>query len=296
MRRRGPASKRSGSVRSSWRCCSAVPESAIAQKITPLSRIIGSDTSSTFAPRRPRTATAARTDSPVSRSRKPLSNSSRMTPTRSPRTFSVERREVVRYRDARGEFVLRIVARDRPEDQRRIRDGSRHRAGCVHRPDERHDPVTAHPPPGRSNADNAVIGGGVADRPAGVFAQRRRAERSRCRDATAGAGGAGIVLDVPRIPRLAERPVARSEHAALRHVQLAEQDRARVAKPRDRRRVLVRHEVGERSRAVRRADALREELILHRDGDPMQRTELSAAHHRGLSFLRLLREPTHGKR
>ena len=202
-----------------------------------------------------------------------------------PAHVSVECRDVVGHRKPCTELVLRIVAGDRSEDQRRIGDAACHRPGGIHRPHQRQDPVTAHPAPRRPYADDAVIGGRVADRSAGVLAECRRAERRRRSDATTGAGGAGVVLDVPRIPRLAERPIARSEHAPLGHVELSEHYRARVAKPRHRGGVLVWHEVGECSRAVRRAHALGEELILHRDGDAVQRTEPIAAHHRGLGVL-----------
>jgi hypothetical protein len=201
--------------------------------------------------------------------------------------LAIEPGDVVRHGKSRGEDVLRILTRDGSHDQRRIGDRAGHRPRGIHGPDDRQEAIPAGSPPRRPHPDDATVRRRIADRSAGVLAERRRAQRGRCRDSAAGARRAGLVLRVPRVSRLPVGPVAGAEHAALRHVELAEQDRPGLAETRDRGGILIRHEVRECPRAVRRADPLCEELVLHRDGDPVERPDQVAADHGGLVCLRL---------
>ena len=78
--------------------------------------------------------------------------------------------------DAGG--VERVVAADHLVQQRRVEDGPGHRAGLVEGVGERDQAVARHPAVRRLHADRAGDGAGLADRPAGVGAEReRRLER-----------------------------------------------------------------------------------------------------------------------
>ena len=68
------------------------------------------------------------------------------------------------------------MAGDDVEEQRRVGDRRRERPDLVERAGERDQPVAGHPPVGRLDADRAAQRGGLADRAAGVGAQREGAK------------------------------------------------------------------------------------------------------------------------
>ena len=250
-------------------------------KIAPASGTRRSEISSVTAPscssRRAASTTAALTSPSVSGPKV----SSRMIPMRSPRTPSASAARVVRHGDAARERILGVVARDRLEHARRVFDGASERPGSVHRPAQRKRAVAGHTAPRRAKPDDAAERRGRSHRAAGVLAEGRGAEARGDRDTRARRRSAGIVVEIPRVPRLAERKLLRATEGELGQVQLAQQDAAGRVQARDRRRVLGRHVVFEDPRARRRADAGGVELILHRVGNAVERPERLAAHHGG---------------
>ena len=98
-----------------------------------------------------------------------------------------------RRRDRRvdGGRVERVVAGDDRVQQRGVQDGARARAGLVERGGERDQAVARDAAVRRLHADRAGDGGGLADRPAGVGADRERRLERRDRGGRAAARAAG---------------------------------------------------------------------------------------------------------
>ena len=149
-----------------------------------------------------------------------------MTPTRRPWTSARRAASTTGGRwgvDRRG--VHRVVAADDRVQQRRVEHGARARAGLVEAGGQRHEPVAGDPAIRRLDADRAGDGGGLADRAAGVRADRQR--RLVCRDDGAGATtrAAGDAGEVPGVVGGAVgRVLGGGAHRELVHVGLA-QDR-----------------------------------------------------------------------
>jgi hypothetical protein len=86
-----------------------------------------------------------------------------------------ECRPVIGYRPVGRGRVQWVVASQRLHHDGAIFDCAGQRAAMVERVRQRKDATPADPAIGRLQADDAIIGGGAADRTAGVRAHRRRA-------------------------------------------------------------------------------------------------------------------------
>ena len=141
-----------------------------------------------------------------------------------------------------------------------------HGPGLVERAGERDEAVARDAAVGRLGADRAGDGRGLADRAAGVGADReRRLERGEHR-ARAAARAAGDPVEVPRVVRRAVgRVLGRGAHRELVHVGLAEDRQAGLAQLRHDRRVVRRDPALEDPAAARRRQALGRHDVL--DGD-----------------------------
>ena len=92
---------------------------------------------------------------------------------------------------------------------------------------QRDEAVAGHPAVRRLDADRAGDGAGLADRAAGVGADRERGLEGRDRGRGAAAGAAGDPVEVPRVARRAVRRVlGGGAHRELVHVGLAEDRQA----------------------------------------------------------------------
>ena len=119
--------------------------------------------------------------------------------------------------------------------------------------------------------------GGLADRAAGVGAQRQRRFARRHRRGRAAAAAAGNALQVPRIARRLIGAVLRGRtHRELVHVRLAEQHRVGLPQLRDDVGVVGRHELLQNLAAAGRRLAARAEHVLDRDGHAGEWAELVA--------------------
>ena len=170
-----------------------------------------------------------------------------------------------------------VEAGDRLQQQRGIAGRAAHRADVVEGPGERNHAAGAHQPVGRLQPGDAAVRGRLADRAAGVRAERAVTEPRRDGCGRAAGGAARDAVERPGIVHGAEVP-GRRAHAvgALVHVELAEQDGAGLVQtPRD---LGVRggHAVGEGGRGRGRADAGGVDVVLERDRDAVQRAAPSA--------------------
>src|SRR5206468_2960585 len=105
---------------------------------------------------------------------------------------------------------------------------------------------------------------GLADRSAGVRANRRRAEIRGNGRRTSARASARRALEIPRVEALLVCAVlVRRAHRELIAVRLAEHDRARVLQLRDDGRVVRRRVSLEDLRRSRRLDALRDEDVFY---------------------------------
>src|SRR5262249_35574977 len=111
----------------------------------------------------------------------------------------------------------------------------------------------------------------ASHRAARVLTERDRAERGRGGDARAGGRAAWIVIGMPRIARLTVWKADRAAEGELGEVELADQDAARALEPRDDRRVFRRHVVSQERRSRCRQDPSGVELVLHREGNAVER-------------------------
>ena len=135
-------------------------------------------------------------------------------------------------------FEARIVAhigqRQGRHHQRGVVDVARHRPGDA--ADVRR--IDRDPPAARLQTENAAPARRQAHRAADVGAEVQRAVARRRRRARARRRAAGIAVELPRIARQrVEARQARRQHAVVGHGRLGEQDRARLAQARRRRRV-----------------------------------------------------------
>ena len=192
--------------------------------------------------------------------------SSEIAPTRRPlQILALGQLDRLRRPEARG--IAAVRARDHAQRERAVAHGARERADLVERARERDRAVARDRAVGRLHADDAAQRGGLADRAAGVGAERQR--RHRGRDGSRGAA-ARAARHALAIPGVARRPVGRvlgrRAHRELVHVRLAELDHAlRLAAAHDGRR--VRRPVAlEDARPGRRRHAADAEQILVGDG------------------------------
>ena len=131
--------------------------------------------------------------------------------------------------DRRG--VHRVVTRDRLEQQRRVGDGVGERPDLVEARREGDQAEPADRAVGRLDADDAAQRGRLADRAAGVRAERERREVGGDRRRRTAARPAGHPRGVVRVARRAERRVLGARpHRELVEVGLADDDRAGVVR------------------------------------------------------------------
>ena len=182
---------------------------------------------------------------------------------RGPRAMAAARRPRSRPRSSRGGR-----GPPSPEQQGGVGDVSRQRAGLVERRREGDHPVAGYRAVGRLQADDPAERRRLADRAAGVGADRPRRE-----PAGDGGGGAarGAARDALAVPGVEDRPVARvlvrRPHRELVHVRLPEHPRAGLGEVRDGGRRVRRPVALEDPRAGGRLDALGAEEVLDRDRD-----------------------------
>ena len=154
----------------------------------------------------------------------PVSSSG--TPRRMP-FRSVARRQRDRLGQAERGRVRRVAALHRAQQQRGVGDVARERPGLVERGGEGDHPVAADRAVGGLEADDPAQRGGLADRAAGVGADRPRREAGGDGGGAAAARAAGDARAVPRVQRRAVGGVlGRRAHRELVLVGLAEHRRA----------------------------------------------------------------------
>ena len=178
-------------------------------------------------------------------------------------------RQLDRLGELERRRVARVLADHRAEQQRRVGHVARERAGLVERRGERDHPVARDGAVGRLEADDPAQRGGLADRAAGVRADRPRREPGRDGGRAAAARSA---RDARAVPRVQDRPegrvLVRRAHRELVLVGLAEQRRAGLAQALDRRRRVRRQVALEDARAGLARDALGAEQVLDRRAGP----------------------------
>ena len=119
---------------------------------------------------------------------------------------------------------------------------------------------------------------GVADRTAGIGAERAVAKAGGQRGAGTAARAAGNMRGVPRISDGGEGRVdRRPAEGELMHAEFAEQDRAGILKLCHRRRVVIGKPIFQHRRVASRADAFGGVEIFQRDRNAMQRPAIFAA-------------------
>ena len=152
------------------------------------------------------------------------------------------------------------------EQQRRVGHVARQRARLVERGGEGDHAVARDGAVGRLEPDDAAQRRGLADRAAGVGAERPRREARGDRGGAAARGAARHALAIPGVERRAERRVlGRGAHRELVLVGLPEQRRAGVREARDHGRRVGRAVALEDARARLARDALGAEEVL--DGE-----------------------------
>ena len=195
-----------------------------------------------------------------------------------------------RYGAAGRVRIARVVPGDGLIEHRRIGNRLGHGAYRVHEPRHGEGPVTAHRSPRRTQPHDAAPARRAAYGACGIAAERCRAERRRDGHAGAAAGLTGLACFVPRVAGNAERVLHVAAERVFAEVQLAEEHRARLAEPPDSRGVLLRDVVDDVA-ADRRAQSLGVELILHRDGQAVERAASCAASKLGLGVPRGAERP-----
>ncbi len=148
---------------------------------------------------------------------------------------ALRRADDVGHRHVERGGVHRVVPGDHRVQQRGVEHRARARAGLVERGGERDEPVARDRAVRRLHADGAGDGRGLADRAAGVGADRQRRLEGGDGRGRAAARAAGDALEVPRVVRGAVgRVLGRGAHRELVHVGLAEDHDAGGLEPRGR--------------------------------------------------------------
>ena len=164
-----------------------------------------------------------------------------------------DRLGIARHRRVDRRRIERVVAGHHFQQQRRIFGRARQRADLVEAAGERHQTVAADAAVGRLQPGDAAQAGRLANRAAGVGADRQRRHRRRDAGRGAAAGAAGNARQVPGIARLLEgRVLGRAAHGELVHVRVADQHGVGRLEPLDHRGVVGRREVLEHLRAAGR--------------------------------------------
>ena len=173
--------------------------------------------------------------------------------------------------------VAAVVAADDLEQQRGVRDGRRERTDLIEAAGERDEPVARHAAVGRLHADDAAQRRRLADRAAGVAAERQRGEAGGDRRRAAAARAAGDPGRVVRVAGGAERRVlGGAAHGELVEVGLADDDAAGGDDALDHGGVVGRAPAFEDLRRARRGDAPRAHVVLQRDRHAGERTRVLA--------------------
>ena len=166
-------------------------------------------------------------------------------------------------RVAEGRTVARVAADHVAQQQRGVRHVAREGPALVERRRERDHPVARHAAVGRLQPDQSAERRGLADRAAGVGADRPRHQAGGDGRGAAARRPAGHALGVPRV---ADRAVAgvlvRRAHRELVHVGLAEHRRAGVLELLDRRGGVGRLVAVEDATAARAGHAVHAEQVL----------------------------------
>ena len=177
--------------------------------------------------------------------------------------------QLVGDRDRRRGGVALVAAGDRVEQRRRVADVAGERPDLVERRGERDDPVARHPAVGRLQPDDPGQRRRLADRAAGVGAERERRVVRGDRDR--GAAADEPPGTVSRSHGLRHGPVGavlvRRAHRELVHVRLAEDHRPDGAEPLGDVGVVRREVALEDPRAGRALAALDGDQVLQRDRD-----------------------------
>ena len=195
---------------------------------------------------------------------------------RAPRRLPASRSRGVRVGHAagrvRGDRVVRVVARDDIEHERRVPDGAGHRPQRVAGRIGGHHAEAVDQRHGGAQADEAVDRRRAPDGSAGVLADADQPEVGRDAGARPARRAAGIARRVVGVTDDAEgRPdVARRE---LAHVRLGQDDGARRLQARDDGGVAPGHEAVEQGRTVRGRQVARLDLILEQHRRAVQRTD-----------------------
>ena len=168
--------------------------------------------------------------------------------------------------------VAGVPALQRRQQQRRVGDVAGQRPALVQRGGEGDHPVARDRAVGRLQADDAAERGRLADRAAGVGAERAGGEAAGDRRRRAAGGAAG---DAAAVPGVEDRPVGgvlvRAAHRELVHVGLAEDAGAGGVEAAHRGRRVGRQVALEDPRAGGGRRALGGEDVLDRDRDAAER-------------------------
>jgi hypothetical protein len=185
---------------------------------------------------------------------------------------------VIRRRQARGLVIALIVAGEHRQHSGTVADGARQGAHDVHGGRKLHGAETRYAAVGRPQTDDAVGGGGDADRATGIGAQAgigcMRGDR---RAGTAG-GPAGHVLRIDGIAAIAEVEVmpGRAERE-LGHIEGTDAERAGRLHPSHHRGRLRGDELAANARSVSDAVAGAREHVLVCERHAVQEPERAAA-------------------
>ena len=186
----------------------------------------------------------------------------------------VERRRVVGGRAALAfsrRLVRRVHAGHHAERHGHVGHVARHRPAGVEAERQRDDAVAAHQPVRRLEPDDAVGGGGAANRAAGVGAEAEL--RVARRDGHAGAArrSGRRARKVVRIERLAAERAVRAARGELGEVHLRQDDGARLAQPLHHEGVVGRQRSLEQHRRARRRQVGGVVVVLEHDRDAVER-------------------------
>ena len=172
-----------------------------------------------------------------------------------------------------------IGSRQDSQHQRRIRDGSRHRAD-MRQQTHRRKRVGRHAAKARFQPEDPGECAGNADRPGAVAAEMQRPDPGGARRSRAGAAAARSARQLPWVAGdPGQRTVAQRFPAEFGGRRLAENDRARLAQPRRRRSILgpVLARIDE-ARPTQGRETAHQQQILDRDRYSVEPTDLAATH------------------
>ena len=206
-----------------------------------------------------------------------------------PQAAQLDRRGVAE-RHRRRAAVAPVRPGEHAEEQRDVGDRAGQRPDLRARVTERADlPEVVehagdrHAPRGRLDRRQPAEVGGQAHAGARVRAHAAWRAARRDRGRLAAAAAARRALEVPRVVRAPVHLVVGFDAAAVdRAVGLPEQDRARAAQPRHRRRVAVGHHADALRRADRHLHPRRRQVVLGGERHAVQRAARLAAGERGV--------------